>query len=479
MKNIFRWAVPAVQAVVSAVLLYLLLTCGMIPVKYLGIASAVLVLLLLITIWFSGSDNLSVRIMAAVLTAAVCAVLLIAAVNIRQIMKTLDGITASDKEKVIMIAAVPERSAARTIEDTSGFTFALYAGADEDAAKEIVKEIELLNGDTGLHIQSYDSVLEMAQALLDGEADGAIYNQAYTALLDDVLHDYSSQIRVIHEKDSDAELSANGGEDADGAFGADVSLTKDTYTVYISGIDVSGPINTTSRSDVNILMTVNPNTHRILLTTTPRDFYVYIPGISGGERDKLTHAGVYGIRSSIRAMESLYGIDITNYIRINFDSLIQLVDTLGGVDVNSEYEFDSGNYHFVKGINHLDGDQALSFSRNRHSFEDGDNQRGRNQLLVLEAIIDKLQSPALLKNSSGVLDVVGRSMQTSIQTSQITEAISWQLDNPQRWEISRQAVTGLGDSRETFSMPGKELYVMWPDEESVRDAAQKIEEVLK
>lgn len=479
MKNIFRWAVPAVQAVVSAVLLYLLLTCGMIPVKYLGIASAVLVLLLLITIWFSGSDNLSVRIMAAVLTAAACAVLLIAAVNIRQIMKTLDGITASDKEKVMMIAAVPERSAARTIEDTSGFTFALYAGADEEAAKEIVREIELLNGDTGLHVQSYDSVLEMAQALLDGEADGAIYNQAYTALLDEVLYDYSSQIRVIHEKDSDAELSANGGEDADGAFGADVSLTKDTYTVYISGIDVSGPINTTSRSDVNILMTVNPNTHRILLTTTPRDYYVYIPGISGGERDKLTHAGVYGIRSSIRAMESLYGIDISNYIRINFDSLIQLVDTLGGVDVNSEYEFDSGNYHFVKGINHLDGDQALSFSRNRHSFEEGDNQRGRNQLLVLEAIIDKLTSPALLKNSSGVLDVVGRSMQTSIQTSQITEAILWQLDNPQRWEISRQVVTGMGDLRETFSMPGKELYVMWPDEESVRDAAQKIEEVLK
>ena len=479
MKNIFRWAVPAVQAVVSAVLLYLLLTCGMIPAKYLGLAGAVLVLLLLINIWFSGSENLSVRIMAAILTAAVSAVLLIAAVNIRQIMKTLDGITASDKEKVIMIAAVPERSAARTIEDTSGFTFALYAGADEDAAKEMVKEIELLNGDTGLHIQSYDSVLEMAQALLDGEADGAIYNQAYTALLDDVLNDYSSQIRVIHEKDSDAELSANGGEDADGAFGGDVSLTEDTYTVYISGIDVSGPMNTTSRSDVNILMTVNPNTHRILLTTTPRDYYVYIPGISGGERDKLTHAGVYGIRSSIRAMESLYGIDISNYIRINFDSLIQLVDTLGGVDVNSDYEFDSGNYHFVKGINHLDGDQALSFSRNRHSFEDGDNQRGRNQLLVLEAIIDKLQSPALLKNSSGVLDVVGRSMQTSIQTSQITEAISWQLDNPQRWEISRQAVTGIGDSRETFSMPGKELYVMWPDEESVRDAAQKIEEVLK
>jgi LCP family protein required for cell wall assembly len=248
--------------------------------------------------------------------------------------------------------------------------------------------------------------------------------------------------------------------------------------VLISGIDVNGPISTTSRSDVNILMTVNPLTHKILLTTTPRDYYVYIPEISGDMRDKLTHAGIYGVKTSMRTLEELYGIKISDYVRINFDSLINLVDALGGVDVDSEYDFESYGFQFHKGINHLDGEQALAFSRERYAFSSGDNQRGQNQMLVLTAILDKLQSPALLKNPSGVLEVMGSSMQTSFTTDQITELISWQLDNGQGWEIERQAVTGTGDSQQTFSMKGTDLYVMWPDEEAVSEAAAKIAETM-
>ena len=137
------------------------------------------------------------------------------------------------------------------------------------------------------------------------------------------------------------------------------------------------------------------------------------------------------------------------------------------MDVHSDYEFDSVGYHFVAGVNHLNGEQALAFSRGRNAFKDGDNQRGKNQMLVLTAILNKLQSPALLKNPSGVLDVVGRSMQTNLRTSQITKLIAWQLDQGTGCDISRQAVTGTGDKQETFSMPGKTLYVMWLDETSV------------
>ena len=242
---------------------------------------------------------------------------------------------------------------------------------------------------------------------------------------------------------------------------------------------MSGPITTTSRSDVNILMTVNPLTHQILLTTTPRDYYVYIPGISGDERDKLTHAGIYGVKASMRTLENLYGTQISDYIRINFDSLIRLVDALGGVDVYSEFDFKSGEYSFNKGTNHLDGEQALAFCRNRYAFASGDVQRGKNQMLVLTAIINKLMSPALLKNPSGVLDVVGSSMQTSISSNEITDAIAWQLDTGADWSISRQSVTGTGDSEQTFSMKGIDLYVMWPDEDSVSKAAEGIRELLE
>ena len=155
------------------------------------------------------------------------------------------------------------------------------------------------------------------------------------------------------------------------------------------------------------------------------------------------------------------------------------MDALGGVDVYSEFDFKSGEYSFKKGTNHLDGEQALAFCRNRYAFASGDVQRGKNQMLVLTAIINKLMSPALLKNPSGVLDVVGSSMQTSISSNEITDAIAWQLDTGADWSISRQSVTGTGDSEQTFSMKGIDLYVMWPDEDSVSKAAEGIRELLE
>lgn len=486
-----KWARPAVQAVISVLLLYMLISCGLLPAKYLGIIVAVVVLLLAITFLFSRSKNLAARSIGTIVAVIVCVVLVFATVYIRQVVKTLDQISTSNTEINNMVVAVAQTNGAQTIEETSGYTFGVYEGTDASTVQEMVKEVGMANGDSEIQTRSFSSALEMAQALLDGTIDAAICNQAYTSLLDDAIQDYSSQIRVIFEKafevnsdtgtdgTDDTHTTIDRGEGKDTVIARDISLTEDSYTILISGIDVSGPINTTSRSDVNILMTVNPKTHKILLTTTPRDYFVLIPGVSGDQRDKLTHAGIYGIRTSMRTLQNLYGIDITNYIRINFDSLVQLVDALDGVDVESEFEFDAGGFHFVQGTNHLNGEQALAFSRGRYAFATGDNQRGKNQMLVLTAIINKLQSPALLKNPSNVLDVVGRSMQTSIPSSDIRKVISWQLDNPRGWSISRQAVTGTDDTQQTFSMPGTSLYVMWPDESSVTNAAKAIEDLMR
>ena len=154
------------------------------------------------------------------------------------------------------------------------------------------------------------------------------------------------------------------------------------------------------------------------------------------------------------------------------------MDALGGVDVYSEEAFSSRGHDFVQGMNHMDGEAALAFSRARFEFASGDNQRGKNQMQVLTAILDKLQSPDLLRNPSGVLDVMGQSMQTSISSDEIAELISWQLENGHGWDIERQAVVGTGDTQQTFSMGGMELYVMWPDEESVSGASAQMKEYL-
>lgn len=474
---------PIVQAAISAALLFILITSGLLPRKYLGIVAAAVIVALLITVLFACTKSGAVRTVGNVLAIFVCGMLVFGMVYLNQIMKTLNSVAGSDTEVKIIAVFVKADNVAMSIEETQGYRFGVYEGSDGEQIDEAIESVKQANADTELISENYGSPLEIAQALMDGKIDAAICNKAYMEILDEVIVDFSAKSRIIFEKAFEmatADTSGEAGaEDAAGGKEKErTSLTEEPYTILISGIDVSGPISTTSRSDVNILMTVNPLTHQILLTTTPRDYYVYIPGISGNERDKLTHAGIYGVKASMRTLEDLYGIEISDYIRINFDSLIRLVDALGGVDVYSEFDFKSGEYSFNKGTNHLNGEQALAFCRNRYAFASGDEQRGKNQMLVLTAIINKLMSPALLKNPSGVLDVVGSSMQTSISSNEITDAIAWQLDTGADWSISRQSVTGTGDSDQTFSMKGIDLYVMWPDEDSVSKASDEIREVM-
>ena len=256
---------------------------------------------------------------------------------------------------------------------------------------------------------------------------------------------------------------------------------EEPFNIYISGIDVSGPITTNSRSDVNIIMTVNPNTKKILLTTTPRDYYVQIPGVSGEQRDKLTHAGIYGVDVSMSTLESIYGIDITYYARVNFTSLITIVDALGGIDVNSDYEFTTlhGKYKIQKGINHMDGAAALGFSRERYSFEDGDNQRGKNQEAVLTAILQKAMSPAIIKNANQIIASVSDCVETNMTENEMAKFINMQLSDGAGWSIEAAAAAGTGDTQTCFSSGTQPLYVMQPDAASIEEVKSKMKQVLE
>ena len=232
---------------------------------------------------------------------------------------------------------------------------------------------------------------------------------------------------------------------------------------------------------MNIIATVNPKEHKILLTTTPRDYYVTIPGISGEQRDKLTHAGIYGVNKSIETLENLYGIDISYYVRVNFTSMVKIVDALGGVDVNSPYAFTTthGNYEIQQGMNHLDGDAALGFVRERYSFSSGDNQRGQNQEILLEALINKALSPAILKDMGTLIGTLGENIETNMGSDQISSLINWQLGNGGSWTIESQAAIGAGDTQACFSSGAQPLYVMWPNENSVNSISEKIKTLIE
>lgn len=257
-----------------------------------------------------------------------------------------------------------------------------------------------------------------------------------------------------------------------------VDVTKKPFTIYISGIDVYGDIETVSRSDVNILVTINPNTKQILLTSIPRDYYVQLSNTTG-YKDKLTHAGNYGINMSINTIEDLLDIDINYYLRVNFTTLEKLIDSLNGVDVYSEYTFISyiDNYKFYKGYNHMNGKQALAFSRERKSLPNGDNDRGKNQEAVIEAIIRKGTSKEIIYKYTKILNNIKGTFQTNLSDSDITKLIQKELQNPGGWNITSTSLTGTGSMEYTYSYSTQKLYVTIPDSNSITIAKDLINKV--
>lgn len=365
-----------------------------------------------------------------------------------------------------MIVVVRADDAAENILDAKDYKYGIQTSLDQENNQKMMDDIESVLGQAP-DVDEYVTVQQEAQALLNGEIGAAIYNEAFTGIIEDEIEGYSDQVKILYQYGIETEIAQEEEKDVDQPF-----------NIYISGIDVSGDITTNSRSDVNIIMTVNPNTHKILLTTTPRDYYVTIPGISGDQRDKLTHAGIYGVDVSMSTLESIYGIDITYYARVNFTSLIRIVDALGGIDVYSEYAFEGRGYQFQEGMNHMDGEAALAFSRERYSFESGDNQRGKNQEAVLTAILQKAMSPALLANASELITSVSDCVETNMTRTEMAKFINMQLSDAASWEIESTAATGTGDSQACYSSGSQLLYVMWPDEASVAEISDKMQQVL-
>ena len=261
-------------------------------------------------------------------------------------------------------------------------------------------------------------------------------------------------------------------------------ITKEPFVVYLSGVDTRGELTEKARSDVNILAVVNPATKRVALINTPRDYYVDLAGTSS--KDKLTHAGLYGVETSMATLGNLYGVNVDHYIRINFAGFINIVDALGGVDVYSDQAFTSvgspGYYDpttFAEGWNHLDGKSALAFARERHAFASGDIQRGINQMKVIDAMLNKIKSPALLMGFSKIMDAASDCFVTDFSQDQISALVRMQLSDFANWDIQSYTVTGSsGTSTQCYSAKGQKLYVMKPDEASVNKAKEMIATVL-
>ena len=280
-------------------------------------------------------------------------------------------------------------------------------------------------------------------------------------------------------------LSALGSMTSGLLTGAEANkITKEPFVIYLSGVDTRGELTENARSDVNILAAVNPVTKRVALVNTPRDYYVDLAGTSS--KDKLTHAGLYGVETSMETLGNLYSVNVDHYIRINFAGFISIIDALGGVDVYSDQAFTSvgspGYYDpttFVEGWNHLDGKSALAFARERHAFASGDIQRGINQMKVIDAMLNKIKSPALLMGFSKIMDAASDCFVTSFSQDQISALVRMQLSDFAEWDIESYTVTGTSSSStKCYSAKGQKLYVMKPDDSSVSKAREMLASVL-
>lgn len=362
---------------------------------------------------------------------------------------------------------VRKESSYSKIEDIANKDVYMFQVAD-DVKSKIANKVSIT-------FNSKNNLTDIGNDLIQKNIDVILVSSTQYNMISEEIKDFKTDTKIIYTEKHELQTSTKTDNTA-----SKYSIKSGKFNVYISGIDTSGNISNVSRSDANILATVNTETHEVLLTSIPRDYYVTLH--SYGAKDKLTHSGIYGINETIKTAEDILDTDINYYVRVNFTTVIKLVDKLGGIEVYSEYDFTSNAakaFHYNKGYNHLNGEEALAFSRERYAFNSGDNQRVKNQQAVIEAVIKKvLNSTTLLTKYTDILEALKGSFQTNIAQDDISKLVKEQINNMSSWSVKTNSLTGTGASLSTYSMGSTPLYVMVPSSTSVNDAKDKIDKVL-
>ena len=369
--------------------------------------------------------------------------------------------SAGLREETFIIYA-DKKSQVKELSDLNG-----TVGVYENGSSLTKKAVKKLKSNVDIKTVSYDDLDRILDSGLDRKNSAIMISSSLSELLHENYKEKYSNYKKI------GEITVITREKIKKS---DVDVTKKPFVIYLSGIDTYGSINEVSRSDVNILAVVNPVTNKVLLINTPRDYYVTLG--TKGEKDKLTHAGIYGINESIKTLEKLYDTDIAFYVKVNFTSLIKLVDTVDGIDINSKYSFYYDGCSFRVGENHLNGKEALAFSRYRKGLPGGDISRGENQEEIIRGLIKKITSPSIIKNYSSILKAVSDGIVTNMDDSDIYKLAKYQIRNKPNWDIESIGVTGRGDYKTTYSAGATELYVMMPNEEEVASVKEKINNYL-
>lgn len=475
-KHIPGLIVTLVVLITAIVFAVMLLNMKVIPTKFIAVIGLVMLVLIVIVGALVWSTDGKIRFVVGVILAAVfAAVFILGSMYVYKTHSTLAGISGVNTEVTEVGIYVRADDAADSIGATADYVYGVLTDLDRANSDKAIQEVDSETGKT-VQVQEFAGLTELVDGLLNGQTGAIVLNSAYLSVIEEMdgYSDISSRIRELTVKKVETTIEPQETE----AKAEENTNDGSVYTIFISGIDSRSGLVAKSRSDSNIIATVNTATRQVLLVSTPRDYFVPL-SISGGQRDKLTHAGIYGINVCMDTLGMLYNEDINYYFRINFAGFEQLINALGGVTVYSDYDFGSKNetgYHFNQGENYLNGEQALVFSRERYAFKEGDRQRGKNQMAVIKGVINKALSPELLKNYSSVLSSIQGCFETNISYEEIARLLQQQLNNGGDWNIVSYSVNGTGDTQKPYSMSQK-AYVMIPDESTVQKAETMMKKV--
>ncbi len=464
----FGIALAAIELVLSLILIGMLMYLNMLPLKYF---LPIVVVLLIVGAYLMVCMFLKkFRTFAKVICVILSVVMAFGIYYVGYASGTFDKIGGADTKTDVVNVYVMKEDAAEKLKDTEGYTYGKLQNLDVENTDAAIADIDKSLG-SSINPEEYKSIQELMDALFTGEVQAIVMNQAYAGAMKDTdgYSDFEDRTKVVYSTTIKTKIEAV----------KKIDVTSNAFTVFISGIDTNGSVSTTSRSDVNILAVVNPDTKEILLINTPRDYYVPL-SISNGIPDKLTHAGIYGVNVSMDTLGMLYNTDVDYYFRLNFTGFTGIIDALGGITVHSDYAFTTmhGGDNIVVGDNYLSGIQALGFVRERYSLAGGDNQRGKNQMAMIKAVVKKMASPAILNNYAGLMDSISDSFETSLSSSQISDLVRMQLNEGGTWNVQQYAVAGNGDNAECYSFAsGVTAYVMRPDMTTVEKAKELVQKV--
>lgn len=373
----------------------------------------------------------------------------------------------SGKDVSVVSIVVMKDSPIKKFNDLNGKKMGIMSVGDLETQDKALKDVKKDLGSEPTEVK-YNSYKTFGDDLYEGKVDTILLNEGSRGMFEDNHSDFDQKTRVVKQytyKSEAKDISKN------------VNVTKDPFNVYITGMDTFGTISTVSRSDVNMIVSVNPKTHQILMTGIPRDFYIS-QTCQANQSDKLTHTGIYGVECTISSVENLMDIELNYYARVNFSSVVDIVDALGGITVESPYSFTTsyGGYQIQQRTNHLNGDQTLGFVRERYAVPDGDRQRSRNQMIAVEAMINKAISPSIITNYSSIMNAVSGSFQTNMSQKEMTDFIKQQLNDMKGWDIKQIQVSGSGANLYSPAN-GFNSYMMVPNEATVENAKKLIDKI--